>query len=80
VIERRGTGGGLFRRLYHAFLVESGAPAAAAEACARAACAWTELAGRLRAAASGGGFAAAAETAHDLVGLETELAGRLREA
>lgn len=49
VIERRGTGGGNFRRLYSRFLAEAGHADGAAIA-AEAAAAWTALAGELFAA------------------------------
>ncbi|HWB70242.1 MAG TPA: BtrH N-terminal domain-containing protein [Solirubrobacterales bacterium] len=49
VIERRGTGGGCFRRMYSRFLEEAGREDEARLAAA-AASAWTELAGAFRAA------------------------------
>jgi len=48
VIERRGTGGGAFRLMYSRFLEEAGRPEA--PLAAKAAAAWTDLAGAFRAA------------------------------
>jgi Butirosin biosynthesis protein H, N-terminal/Domain of unknown function (DUF4872) len=48
VIERRGTGGGAFRRMYSRFLAEAGRPEA--ELAAEAATSWSELAEALKAA------------------------------
>lgn len=82
VIERRGTGGGLFRRLYHQFLLESDAPAplvATALACADQ---WTAIAECFRRAAAEpvSNFAPAAAVAARLVTLERQLAEQLAAA
>lgn len=85
VIERRGTGGSLFRRLYHRFLAEAterwpgAVPEAATRACAAAADAWTALAEALRRAAGevSPDFTDAAAIARRLVEQERELAERL---
>lgn len=81
VIEKRGTGGALFRRLYHRFLVEAATrvpavvPAGLPDLVAQAADAWTTLAHQLReaAVAPNPDFAPAATTAARLVTLERQV-------
>ncbi|HYP54693.1 MAG TPA: BtrH N-terminal domain-containing protein [Solirubrobacterales bacterium] len=76
VIERRGTGGGAFRRMYSRFLAEVGRPEA--ELAAAAAAGWTSLAEALHAASEAeapdpAAWRDAAEAAHRVAAAEERL-------
>ncbi len=76
VIERRGTGGGNFRKMYAAFLEEAGKPEA--ELAAEASGLWTELAGTFRVASEldepeAGAWAAISAAASEVLDAEERL-------